>query len=129
MRGPFAAIRWSVTIGRHGGIALVFEPVALRPANKWMFEIAFPSGPLLQRLSISGKTPEGVICESDHVYVMSHRSTSDDHGHSLSLTADASRLRLLYAPVPATSAGIRTIYFTVGMRASALPTWRLRRGG
>jgi hypothetical protein len=112
-----ASVRWSVTIGRHGGIALMFEPITLDSSNKWLFEIAFPSGPLLQRLSISGKTPEGVTCNSNDVYLISHRATSDDRGCRLAISADASRLRLLYGPLPETSAGVRAIYFTVGMRA------------
>ena len=60
-----ASMRWSVTIGRHGGIALTFEATTVTAENKWLFEAAFPDGPLLQPLSINGKTSDGVTCSTD----------------------------------------------------------------
>lgn len=112
---------WSITIGKHGGIALTLEPIPLDASSKWMFDVAFPSGPLLERLSIHGKNPDGITCETDHFYVITCNTTSDDQGNRLFLTGDASRLRLLYLPVSETSTGLRTIYFTVGMRAFGAP--------
>ena len=113
---------WSITVGKHGGIALVLEPIPLDASSKWMFDIAFPSGPLIERLSIRGKNSDGVICETDHFYVISCQTTSDHQGNRLLLAGDASRLRLLYLPLPETSAGLQAIYFTVGMRAFGAPS-------
>jgi len=48
-----ALMRWSVTIGRHGGIALAFEATTVTAENKWLFEAGFPDGPLLQPLPLA----------------------------------------------------------------------------
>jgi len=113
---------WSVTIGKHGGISIRVEPIPLEASSKWMFDVAFPSGPLLERLSIHGQNHEGISCETDQFYVITCETTSDGHGNRLSLAGDALKLRLLYLPMPETSTGLRAIYYTVGMRASGAPT-------
>jgi len=116
-----APMRWSVTIGRHGGIALTFETTAATAENKWLFEAAFPDGPLLQPLSVNGKTSDGVTCSTDSLYVASYSHTTDEQGHRLTIGGDASNLRLLYKELPKSSDGLRIIYFTVGMRAFGAP--------
>jgi hypothetical protein len=115
-------MRWSVTIGKHGGIALAFEPVDLSHDNAWLFKAGFPEGRLLQQLSIRGTNNEGVVVESDHVYLLGQQTKSDETGSKLVVTGDASRLRLVYAELPKTCDGVRAVYLTVGMRAFGAPS-------
>jgi hypothetical protein len=119
-----APMRWSVTIGRHGGIALTFEATTLAAENKWLFEAAFPDGPLLRPLSINGKTPDGVTCSTDSLYVVNYSHATDEQGNRLTIGGDASNLRLLYKELPKSPEGLRIIYFTVGMRAFGAPARR-----
>ena len=116
-----APMRWSVTIGRHGGMALTFEATTVPAENKWLFEAGFPDGPLLQPLSVNGKTSDGITCSTDSLYIVSYSHATDGQGHRLTIGGDALNLRLLYKELPKSSEGLRIIYFTVGMRAFGAP--------
>jgi len=115
-------LRLSLTIGRHGGIALLFEPIDVTSETAWLVNAAFPEGRLLRRFQLRGKAGGGMTIESDDVYITSNRTESDSKGARLVLSGDASRLRIEYHPLPKTSRNVVLTYFTVGMRAFRPPS-------
>jgi hypothetical protein len=117
-----STLRWSVTIGHNGATSLVFEPVEVTTATAWLFDAALANDKILPRLSVRGVTPEGIVVESDHVHILECNRTSDATGNRLSLAGDASRLRLIYRPLPKTSQGIQAAYLTAGMRSFGRPS-------
>ena len=116
-----STLRWAVTIRHNGAISIAFEPVEVKTAIAWLFDAAFAKGRTLPRLSVRGVTPEGVLVESEWVHILDCNTTSDATGTRLSLGGDASRLRLIYRPLPKTSEGIHATYLTAGMRSFGCP--------
>ena len=55
-----SVLRWSITIGHHGGIELLFEPIALTTETAWLLKAAFPEGRVLRRFSVTGSTRDGI---------------------------------------------------------------------
>lgn len=117
-----STLRWSVTVGNNGAIALVFQPIDLTSATAWLFDAGFAQGRTLPRLSIRGATSDGIVVESDYVYVLDLNTTTDATGTKLFLSGNTSRLRLVYRRLPETSRGVHATYLTVGMRALGCPS-------
>ena len=115
-------LRWSMTIGRTGAVAASFNPVQVSQATAWLLSSWGAKGKFLPRLSIRGTTPDGITVESDHVYLVSHNTSSDSTGTTISLEGDVSQVRIIYHALPETSHGIITTYFTIGMRAFRRPS-------
>lgn len=117
-----STLRWAVTIGHNGAISIVFEPLEVKTATAWSFDAAFAKGRTLPPLSVRGVTPEGVVVESESVHILDCNTTSDATGTRLSLGGEASRLRLIYRPLPKESEGIHVAYLTAGMRSFGCPS-------
>ena len=115
-------LRWTVTIGRQGGIALLFEPIDLTAETAWLLKAAFPEGRVLRRFSVTGLTQNGIRVESDYVYIVANKTESDASGTRLILTGDASRLRIAYQALPESSENVVVTYLTVGLRAFGEPS-------
>jgi hypothetical protein len=115
-------LRWAVTIGRQGGIALLFEPIDLTAETAWLLKAAFPEGRVLRRFSVTGLTQNGIRVESEYVYIVANKTESDASGTRLILTGDASRLRIAYQALPQSSENVLVTYLTVGLRAFGGPS-------
>lgn len=117
-----STLRWSVTVERCGAIAITFEPVEHTGQTAWLLDVGMAKGRFLPRLMMRGTSTDDVVVESSSVHLLDVRTESDAAGRRLSLGGDASKLRLIYRPMPESSRGVRLIYFTVGMRGFGAPS-------
>ncbi|MEP6673064.1 MAG: hypothetical protein ABJF10_28140 [Chthoniobacter sp.] len=115
-------LRWTVIVERTGSVAVEFEPVELASQTSWLLTMGMIQGKFVPRVSMRGTAPDGIVVESDHIHLLNVNTESDAAGTRLSLSASASKLRLLYRRMPETSRGVHAIYFTVGMRAFGSPS-------